>query len=429
MKKFFVTIVLIIVLVNSIGFAKTKLTFAVHWSDYQVEGIKDNDGNIVTKGLKQYVEEYMKINPDIEIEIQTVPYGEYLTRILVGRLAGAASDIYVLYSLWGVQLVDAGVLDKVPNDVLNIVQKDFVEAAVAGATIDGRIRGIPTEVANYALVYNKEILKRGGYDAPPQTWDELINMSSNLTIKSEDGTVEQYGFVFDISSNSGTVHPYLSRLYSLGGKLFTDDYKSCLLDSEEAIQALEAELEIFNKGGTDSAASHADFQNKRAAMVIFAPWWESSLKVAFGEDYEKIVGVAPIPPLKEPKTVSYTWFVGVDALSKNKKEAWEFLKWFCLVPLPNGSTRMGEFLAENIGAIPSRYDDIVAFPDKLNDIYTSVYVEELENAVPEPNVAQGEEIKNIIWREIIEARNGRKSAEVALHDAKIRIDEILKEFY
>lgn len=429
MKKFFVIIVLIIVLVNSIGFAKTKLTFAVHWSDYQVEGIKDKDGDIVTKGLKQYVEEYMKINPDIEIEIQTVPYGEYLTRILVGRLAGAASDIYVLYSLWGVQLVDAGVLDEVPNDVLNIVQKDFVEAAVAGATIDGRIRGIPTEVADYALVYNKEILKKGGYDGPPQTWDELIDMSTNLTIKSEDGIVEQYGFVFDTSSNSGTVHPYLARLYSLGGKLFTDDYKSCLLDSEEAIQALEAELEIFNKGGTDTEASQGDFQNKRAAMAIFAPWWESSLKVAFGEDYEKIIGVAPIPPLKEPKTVSYTWFVGVDALSRNKKEAWEFLKWFCLEPLSNDSTRMGEFLAENIGAIPSRYDDIDAFPDKLNDNYTSVYVEELENAVPEPNVAQGEEIKNIIWREIIEARNGRKSPEVALHDAKIQIDEILEEFY
>jgi multiple sugar transport system substrate-binding protein len=429
MKKFFVMIILIVVLVSSIGFAKTKLTFATHWIDYQLEGRKDKDGNIVTKGLRQYVEEYMKINPDIEIEIQSVQFNEYLTRILVGSLAGSASDIYVLYSLWGAQLVDSGILDKAPNDIANIVQKDFVEAAVAGATFNNEIWGIPTEIANYALVYNKEILKKGGYDGPPQTWDELIDMSSNLTIRSKDGAVEQYGYVYDTFSNSGVVHPYLARLYSLGGKLFTDDYKSCLLDSKEAIQALEAELEIFRRGGTDTEASEDDFYNKKAAMAILAAWKEPEVKIALGEEYEKIIGVVPIPPLKEPKTVSYTWFAGVDSRSSHKKEAWEFLKWFCLEPLPNGSTRMGEMLAKNIGAIPSRYDDIDAFPEELNDIYTSVYVKELENAVPEPNVAQGEEIKNILWREIMEARNGRKSAEVALHDAKIQIDEILKEFY
>lgn len=155
MKRCILTILLVALLVSSMAFAKTKLTFAVHWSDYQVEGIKDKEGNVVTKGLRQYVEEYMASNPDIEIEIQMVPFGEYLTRILVGRLAGAASDIYVLYSLWGVQLVESGVLDKVPKEVATAIKNDFVEAAVGGATINGEIRGIPTEVANYALVYNK----------------------------------------------------------------------------------------------------------------------------------------------------------------------------------------------------------------------------------------------------------------------------------
>jgi multiple sugar transport system substrate-binding protein len=133
--------------------------------------------------------------------------------------------------------------------------------------------------------------------------------------------------------------------------------------------------------------------------------------------------------MKAPKSVRYTWFVGVDALSKNKNEAWKFLKWLCIDPLSNGSTRMGEFLANNIGAIPSRKADIDAFPDKLNDLYTSVYVQELANTVPEPNVAQGEEIKNIIWREIKEARQQRKTPEKALADAKKQIDEILSEFY
>ena len=50
----------------------TKLVFPVHWGDYQLEGVYDEEENLVEKGLNQYVEEYIRLNPDIEIEIQAV---------------------------------------------------------------------------------------------------------------------------------------------------------------------------------------------------------------------------------------------------------------------------------------------------------------------------------------------------------------------
>jgi multiple sugar transport system substrate-binding protein len=420
--------VVLCVLLSFSALAKTKLIFAVHWSDYQVEGVKDENGNVKVKGLRQYVEEYQKLNPDVEIEIQSVPFDEYLKRILISHTAGVISDIYVLYSLWGVQLVDSGILDQVPKDISDKVKSDFVKAAVDGATIDKAIWGVPVEVANYALVYNKKLLREAGFNEPPKTWDELVAMAPKLTKRNPDGTAAQYGFAFLAGWDSAVVHPYLALLYSNGGKPFKDDFTECLLTSKEAIEALEAELKLFQNGATDPAASVWTFPTGKVAMMIMAPWYETALKLGFKDEYEATVGVAPMPYLKKPATTGYTWFIAVDSASKNKKAAWDFIRWMTLQDA-GGFTRMGELMAKNIGSIPPNKQDIAFFKAELNDLYTSVFVKELENTYQEPNVAQGQEIKTILMREIVEAWNGRKTAEQALSDAKKQIDKILEEFY
>jgi len=429
MKKSLLLLVLVLcVFLSFSAFGKTKLIFAVHWSDYQVEGVKDENGNIVAKGLRQYVEEYQKLNPDVEIEIQSVPFDDYLKRILISHTSGVIADIYVLYSLWGVQLVDSGILDQVPKDIADKVKANFAKVAVDGATIDKAIWGIPVEVANYALVYNKKLLQEAGFNEPPKTWDELVAMAPKLTKRNPDGTVAQYGFAFLSGWDSAVVHPFLALLHSNGGKPFKDDFSESLLTSKEAVEALEAELKLFKNGATDPAASVWGFPSGKVAMMIMAPWYESALKLGFKDQYEQTVGVAPIPYLKKPATAGYTWFIAVDSASKNKKAAWDFIRWMTLENA-GGFTRMGELMAKNIGSIPPSKSDLAFFKNELNDLYTSVFVKELDNTYQEPNVAQGQEIKTILMREIIEAWNGRKSAEKALSDAKKEIDKILAEFY
>jgi multiple sugar transport system substrate-binding protein len=97
--------------------------------------------------------------------------------------------------------------------------------------------------------------------------------------------------------------------------------------------------------------------------------------------------------------------------------------------MSNGATRMGELMAKNIGAIPPSRVNLDKFPNELNDLYTQTFVRELVHTIQEPNVAQGQEIKTALMREIVEAWNGRKTAEQALKDAKKKIDEILMENY
>jgi len=429
MKKVFLVILIVAMIFSISAMAKTHLVWSVHWTDFQVDGVKDEDGNLVTKGIQQYVDEYMALNPEIEIEIQSVPFDEYLKKILISHTAGQVSDIYGLYSLWGVQLVESGILDNVPAEVEKLVSENCVEAAYNGSMIDGKLRGIPMEIDNYALLYNKDILAESGFENPPKTWQEMAEMASKMTKRSEDGTVDRYGFAFLSGWDSAVVHPYLSLLYSLGGNMFNEDFTECTLDSPEALEALKEELVLFKNGATDPAASVYGFASGKAAMIIMAPWYETSLRISFKDEYENKVGVAPFPYLKTPMTAGYTWFLGVDRASNHKKEAWEFLKWLTFDKMENGASRLGELMALNIAAIPPMKFDIEAYPDELDDLYTSVFVNELKNTISEPNVAQGQEIKTILMREIVEAWHGQKSPEEALRIAKEEIDEILEEFY
>jgi len=41
---------------SGIAIAQTKLVFPVHWSDFNVDGMYDEEGNLIEKGLSQYVE-------------------------------------------------------------------------------------------------------------------------------------------------------------------------------------------------------------------------------------------------------------------------------------------------------------------------------------------------------------------------------------
>lgn len=151
------------------------------------------------------------------------------------------------------------------------MRKNYHPVAVKGATIDGKIRGIPTEIDNYCLVYNKALLRKEGFTEPPKTWEELITMGKKLTKYDARGRITQYGFVFLAGWDSAVVHPYLSLVYSNGGRFLSSDSKRCLLDSREAISALEAEVRLFKEKITDLSGNVFDFPNGNIAMMIMAP--------------------------------------------------------------------------------------------------------------------------------------------------------------
>jgi multiple sugar transport system substrate-binding protein len=347
--------------------------------------------------------------------------------------SGVAPDIYQIYAPWGAEYVRAGMLAEPPSDVLTDIQENYV--STAGPTIEGKIWGIPTEINNYALLYNKDLFKQAGIvdgqgnAKTPKTWQDVVDAAAKLTKKDNKGAITQYGIAFARDFDWQVVDPYLSLLFSNGGQYLSSDLKKAAFNSAAGVEALDAVSQLFANKSTDSAGNFFDFKNGTIGMVVSPPWAKSTFAEGFGASFEEKVGVAPFPYLEKSGTLGYSWFTGVTEESTSKDEAWEFLEWFTAETQSNGTTRYGDLLANTIGAIPARKADFERHKEVLGDFFTKVYVDQMKNATVEPNVLQSSTIKEKLMTEIQAAWDGEKTSKQALDDAATEINKILELYY
>jgi multiple sugar transport system substrate-binding protein len=401
---------------------KTRITYATHWSDYQTDGIMEN-GQVKQKGLKQYLEEYVQLHPNIEFQVKEIPFTEYASKIQVMHDAGVDPDIYQVYSAWGVSYIKKGLFDAPPADIEADIRKNYV--STAGVTVDGKIWGIPTEINDYVLVYNKKLLKEAGFNNPPKTWDEFVNMAVKSTKKDAQGHITQYGVAFGRGDEGQSVDPFLSFLFSNGGKYLSEDNSKALFNDAVGVDTLEKEVELFRKGATDLDGNFWDIGSGKVVFGIAAPWTKKRVGQNYGAQFADNIGVVPLPAMKKSATLQYSWFMGVTNGSQHKKEAWEFLKWISADVQPaTQTTRYGDLLTQAISAIPSRKTDIDHQP-ALKDFFTSVFVKELKHGVAEPNVLDSSQMKTVLMKQIEAAWAGNKTPKQALDSAATEINGIL----
>jgi multiple sugar transport system substrate-binding protein len=407
---------------------KTKLVFMTHWLEKaQIEGIKDASGAVTSKGLQAYVDEYEKLNPDIDVELQQVHFNDYPSRLRVLADSGAAPDIYHIYAPWGAQYVRAGILAEPPASVKADVEASYISAS--GPTIEGKVWGYPTEINNYALLCNKDLMSQAGVAAAPKTWAELIDAVKKMTKRNAAGAITQYGIAFTKDAEWQVADPFLSLLFSNGGQYLTADLKKAAFNSDAGVQALEAMVQLFNDKSTDIEGQFFDFQDSKIGCVVAPPWTKGAFATSFGANFEAKVAVAPFPYMKKAGTLQYSWFTGVMKESKNQEAAWDFLAWLNTEAQSSGTTRMGDLLAGTIGAIPARKVDFEKHDDTLGDFFTSVYVGQMGDSTAEPNVLESDVIKEKLIAEIQAAWGGEKTAKEALDSAATEINKILELYY
>ena len=135
-------------------------------------------GNVKTGFEEKY--------PNVTIEWVTAPYGEILNQ------AGGGDKVDCIFSemIWIPALVDAGLAapmeEILDEDFLNDYYPNILEAH----SVDGQVYGAPLYVSPFVLFYNKDLMEQAGLDpnAPPKTYDELLEMAPKLAeLKTADG--------------------------------------------------------------------------------------------------------------------------------------------------------------------------------------------------------------------------------------------------
>ena len=258
---------------------KVKISFFSYFKDTQI-------GDVI-KGFE-------KANPNIKIDFQVAQDPAQYVQTLQTRLAGGKPP-----TLFNITMDNR-------TDVMNsgaaedLTGKDFLkgidESNFQLFQQDGKTYGMPVSAWVGAMFYNKDILKKAGYDEFPKTWDEFIEMSKKINADGGTAYLEDFN-----TQPSPTLAGLIASNYGKEGVTNPDqdiwDGKTTFTDAWGP--AVEAWADAAKAGAipTKSVGLSADqilqeFITGNLAVFRSGPWDLGTLR-----DSGINFGVAPMPAI------------------------------------------------------------------------------------------------------------------------------------
>jgi len=201
-------------------------------------------GVIERKVFRDLVSEFVRRNPDVDVEYRPVPR-DYMTKLKLMFAGGTPPDVFYLPDFDFPSFAAAGRLyDIQPHvDRSRVVKPDqFWASSLRRYRYDGHAFGkgdvyaLPKDIGPTAMFVNLDILRREGVAPPPTdrplTWDEAVAFWRTLTRDLDgDGRTDQWG-TFGLNLESA--------VWSNGGDfLSADERRFTLADDPRAVEAVD----------------------------------------------------------------------------------------------------------------------------------------------------------------------------------------------
>jgi multiple sugar transport system substrate-binding protein len=273
--------------------------------------------------------------------------------------------------------------------------KGVWEEALKLYRYNGKQYEIPYDHGPVILGYNKDLFDAAGVAYPTEDWtmDDFLSAARALTIPEKQwGYSGYYGGTFGLGNELG-----IALVGPWGGKVFSDDESKLLIDSEEAITAMNWWVDLIMKekvapNPAESQAFPAGIWISGVAAMFGLATWGIPQMAEYGDfNYD----VAPWP--KGPggrRTGSFGSGYGITKDSKNPDAAWKYMSDYL-------STEGMEFMWAKSGrgspARKSAYDAYLKA--EINPPNVKYYMEALdqyaETGHPYQTTASGEVMDTI----------------------------------
>ena len=290
-------------------------------------GYTEADGDV----LEQIVADFNADNPDIEISTEINPWAVIDDTLLPSLSAGTGPDIVAMPAERLPVYADRGAfapLDDFYADSANAAA--VVDGGVEMVTVNGSAYGVPTGFVPLAVYYNQALFDEAGITEIPQTWDEWVAVSEQLTIdENGDGTPEQYGVILPDHATVGN-GLWPSLFYGNGGQI-VENGDTAVIDSPENAETLAFWRDAvvgsqISPTGVDGIEADGIFSSGRAAMTIGGPWMVF-IAADNGIDY----GIAAIPAGPEQQAaaaIGVSMAITVQEDEARQAAAEEFFAYF-----------------------------------------------------------------------------------------------------
>src|SRR5690554_4661888 len=136
-----------------------------------------NDGH--EEDLDAIVAAFEEENEDVTVQVETVPYADYFTKLQTDVAGGTVADTFELNYENFVTYAENGSLAPLED----IDRDAYNESLLDAFSRDGAQYGVPTSFSNVVLFYNKDLFEEAGVDTPTNdwTWDDVRTAAEALT--------------------------------------------------------------------------------------------------------------------------------------------------------------------------------------------------------------------------------------------------------
>ncbi|TLP79842.1 ABC transporter substrate-binding protein [Nesterenkonia sphaerica] len=153
------------------------------------------------------------------------------------------------------------------DDLLEAADIDvngYVEALYEDYLYEGNHYGVPYARSTPLFYYNVDHYEEAGIDGPPQTWDEVAEISQTLV----DEEVAQFGYAFP-PSDEYPAWGMANLVWGYGGA-WSDEWDFSTVSSDETVEALEFAQSGVEDGWANVAATSQtdDFSSGVASQTI-----------------------------------------------------------------------------------------------------------------------------------------------------------------
>jgi len=160
--------------------------------------IDPSQDNARSVALKENIEAFETANPNIDVQLEVVSYGDMISRLPQAAAAGQVPDVVKMYTPLVAQVAAAGVYQPLPEAATQI--DDWLRPIDQLVDAEGNQVAVPYEYRTCALFYNQKILDELGV-AVPTTWDELVDAAAKASAAGYVG----FGSGFSDVDNSAII--------------------------------------------------------------------------------------------------------------------------------------------------------------------------------------------------------------------------------
>ncbi len=378
---------------------------------------------------------FNRLHPEFDLRLD--PSNTGMAKVIVQSIGGVGPDLFDCYD--GFQLsayVKSGIAWDVTDELRNAgidVKKDVWKAVFPNILFEGRVYGFPTNAAVNAVWFHKDLFDAAGLPYPrgPWTWKEFIPLAQKLTARDQRGRIKHFGFLFDWWN-------WRQFVLQWGGRMYTPDGTRCIVDSPEAVAAVQfmrdliykyrvapspvEEAAIATQGGWGSGTISL-FGAKKAAMALGGRWWLCTLR-----RYEGLrLGAVEAPHGKYRVFRGYGRATLINRHSPRRRAAVEFLKYMASRPYNELINRQADALAP-----VKRYcytERYLHDPDHPDEDFNAVWRDIMNYGEPDQvsPFVNGNAASRIMRKQLDLVKNDQKSAAAAMRDAAREINKEIQK--